>query len=218
MPNRKMVLTLTGLVFAAVLLGAAVPPAFCQQADDPLGLLGVTLDMIGRQPTTDANGNPAVQIKLYGKFGDVTLVVSEKQALKIMGDPNDGMAMRMDTALIASYYSKQIQQTFGATDEEWKVLAPKLRKVQSLTLQLVSRGRTARGKKGELTNFEKAWGALYAALKNKETKLDDLKKLLQVLSAEESNLKGELEQGRKELKELLTVRQEALLVQLGYLE
>jgi hypothetical protein len=204
-----------GLVFLGALLGVFVGRAFAQQADDPLG---ASISYIATQSMTDANGNRVTKVTLGGTFGDTSFTLDEKQTRAMLGDPNAGLAMRMDTALLGKYYSAHIQQTFGATDEEWKVLMPKLRKVQSLSWQLASHGRSGRGKSGELTNLEKAWGALSQALKRKDAAMEDIKKLLQVVNEEEAKTKAELQQAQKDLRELLSLRQEGLLVQMGLLE
>ena len=214
MTNRKAVLA-AGLILPAALLGLLAVAGFSQQADD--SLVGA-VNSLSTRTITDAGGNRVTEVTLDGTYGQTTFTLDEKQYRAMFGDPNGGGGMRFDASKLGKEYSKYVQQTYGATDDEWKALAPRLRKVQSLTWQLASHGRSGRGKSGELTNFEKAWGALSAALKRKDAGLEEIKKLLQVVNDEEAKTRAELEKARKELKELLTLRQEASLVQQGFLE
>ena len=214
--QEMSVLRVSLLAVSLAVLGVFAGPAYCQQADDGLG---AAIWGFGNRSVVDANtGNRVTEVMLYGNFGNMTLQLGEKETRALMGDPNAGLSMKWDSALMAKYYSVQIQKTFGATDDEWKVLAPKLGKVQKLSGQLASHGRSGRGKGDAMTNFEKAWGALSASLKNKNAKLEDIKKLLQVVHDEEAKTRAELQQAQKDLREVLTLRQEALLVQMGLLE
>ena len=141
--------------------------------------------------------------------------------------------------------SKRMQEQMGATDDEWKVLEPKIQKVREL--QQASRGgfgggfggmggfgnRGNRGPRGDrpagetpattqpaekVSETQKAADALREALKNKDAKPEDLTKALTALRAARAKAKAELDKARKELQEVLTVRQEAALVSSGVLE
>jgi hypothetical protein len=140
--------------------------------------------------------------------------------------------------------SKRMQEQMGATDDEWKVLEPKIQKVREL--QQASRGgfgggfggmggfgnRGNRGPRGDrpagetpasqpagkVSDTQKAADALREALKNKDAKPEDLTKALTALRAARAKAKAELDKARKELQEVLTVRQEAALVSSGVLE
>ena len=128
-------------------------------------------------------------------------------------EQKDKWAKARERAINEANVSTSLRDAMGVTDnEEWAVLG------LTLLWLLASHGRTGRGHSGELTNLEKAWGALTSALKNKESKPADLKNLLQAVHAEEARIKAELVQARKELRELVTVRQEGVLVQEGLLE
>jgi hypothetical protein len=214
MISRRTLVIPSGLALVAALLGVFVGPAYSQSGGGSVGSIG----FISTSSAVDGNGNRVYQVMLGGNFGSTSFTLSEKEYHAAMGDPNDGLSMRTDTALLEKYYSAHVQKTFGATDEEWKVLAPKLRLIQSLTWQLASHGRSGRGKGDAMTNLEKAWGALSSALKNKEAKLEEIKKLLQVVHDEEAKTLSELAKVRKELRDILTLRQEAMVVQMGILE
>jgi hypothetical protein len=129
--------------------------------------------------------------------------------------------------------SDRQKQAFGATDEEWKVLQPKIEKVQTLARQ--SRGGMSfmggRGRGGPGGNdrggppsdhpqseVEKKAEALRKILENKEAKAEEIKAALTGLREARATAKKELEVAQKELREVLTVRQEAQCVAMGILE
>lgn len=138
--------------------------------------------------------------------------------------------------------SKMMQDQMGATDDEWKVLEPKIKKVRDL--QQASRGgfgggfggfgnRGPRGNRGggagadattpaadapKPSDTQKAAEDLRKLLENKDAKPEDLKKALTTLRDARAKAKTELDKARKELQEVLTVRQEAALVSAGVLE
>jgi Spy/CpxP family protein refolding chaperone len=121
---------------------------------------------------------------------------------------------------------KRMKESLGVTDDEWKVLQPKIDKVT--TLQRESRGNMFRGmgrnRGGDQpapepkTDVEKAMVKLTDTLKNKDAKPEDIKAALTALRDARGKVKEELEKAQKELKEVLTVKQEAQLVANGVLE
>ena len=134
--------------------------------------------------------------------------------------------------------SKRMQDQMGATDDEWKVLEPKIQKVREL--QQASRGGFGggfggfgnRGPRGDRpagynpasqpaekqSDTQKAADALREALKNKDAKPEALKKALTTLRDARAKAKTDLDKARKDLQDVLTVRQEAALVAAGVLE
>lgn len=120
--------------------------------------------------------------------------------------------------------SKQNQAMLGATDEEWKVLEPKYDKVQTLKMQdqygrkLVDYGAPKSDQPVPQTDVQKATAELTKVLENKDVKPDDIKSALENYRKAKAKIKEDLEKACKELKELLTVKQEAKLVLNGMLE
>jgi hypothetical protein len=135
--------------------------------------------------------------------------------------------------------SKMMQERMGATDDEWKVLQPKIQKVRDL--QQASGGGFGggfgmRGNRGNRpgggadaapaadpnapkpSDAQKASQDLRKLLENKDAKPEDLKAALKTLRDARAKAKAELDKARKELQEVLTVRQEAALVSAGVLE
>jgi len=124
-----------------------------------------------------------------------------------------------------------IKERMGATDDEWKVLQPKIEKVQ--TAQRNSRGGGfgfggggRGGNRGgadaapaaDQSATQKASAELRTTLDNKDASADDIKAKLAALREAREKGKAEVAAAQKELKEVLTQRQEAVLVTMGMLD
>ncbi len=123
-----------------------------------------------------------------------------------------------------------IKDQLGATAEEWQVLQPKIEKV--MTAQRETRGgfgmtggRRGGGGADNTPRTEqpqsavaKASAELRTALEKKDTPADQIQQKLTALRDARAAARTELEAAQKELKELLTARQEAVLVSMGMLE
>ena len=124
--------------------------------------------------------------------------------------------------------AQRMRESLGATEEEWKVLQPKIEKVQ--TLQRQSRPgmrggmrgpRAGRGEEAaaprERTEARKATDSLRKLLDNKESKPEDIKTALAAFRQAREKVLQDLVKAQKELREAVTVRQEARLVLMGLL-
>jgi len=135
---------------------------------------------------------------------------------------------------------EMVKQDLGATDNEWTVIKPRLTKVMTLSREINPRGmgmmrpgrpgddmpgRNPRGRQGqppqpnqaEKSEIQKATDALQEVLDKTDATPDDIKaKLLALRNAKEKS-KQELAKAQQELKEILSVRQEAKLVLSGLL-
>jgi len=133
-----------------------------------------------------------------------------------------------DPAAFRERMMTMIKERMGATDDEWKVLLPKIEKVQ--TAQRNSRGGFFGGGGGRGGNrggdaaaadqspTQKASADLRTVLDNKDASADDIKAKLAALREAREKGKAELAAAQKELKEVLTQRQEAVLVTMGMLD
>jgi hypothetical protein len=128
---------------------------------------------------------------------------------------------------VQSQAQARIKEALGATDEEWQVLGPKVEKVQNLTLQSanVGMGLARLGMGGfniaggtEQPDVQKKLQALQAIMKNKDAAAEDIRAALKDYRDARAKVKADLDKARTELRELLTLRQEALLVNMGLLE
>lgn len=148
--------------------------------------------------------------------------------------------------------SDMMRERLGATEDEWKVLQPRIEKVQ--TLQRQSRGSRgmmgfsgrswgSRGSRGsrdsgrrpapttptakpdtpatptrERSEIEKKTIALSEVLKKETPTTAEITTALTELRAARAKSQKELTQARKELQNIVTPKQEAMLVLMGTLE
>ncbi len=127
----------------------------------------------------------------------------------------------------------RMREQLGATEEEWKVLQPRIEKVQQLQRQ--SRGGFMRfGRRGgrrpgegqrpqaaperEQSEVEKKTEALRNLLEDKASTPQAIKAGLDALRAAREKAQQDLAAARKELRAIVTVRQEAQLVLMGLLD
>jgi hypothetical protein len=134
--------------------------------------------------------------------------------------------------------SDNLKQEMGASDEEWTVLWPKIQKVQEL--QTASGGgfasmasgmrmfaRQMGGGGGRMANlgamlgnseYQSRMQDLDKALQNPQATDAQIKQLLDAARQARDRAKTQLAAARKELTDLCTARQEAVLFQMGILE
>lgn len=143
-----------------------------------------------------------------------------------------------DPAAMRQRMMETLKTDIGATDEEWKALEPKVEKVMTLSMEsrmggMFMMGRGGRGGPGgpggpggeapasapePTTEIGKAAQALRQVIDNKEAKADEINSALKTYRDARAKSKADLEKAQKDLKEVLTVRQEAVLVTRGLLE
>ena len=141
------------------------------------------------------------------------------------GDGGDRMAEHRQRM------SDRIKEQLGATDAEWQVLQPKVEKVQQLQLAAATRmfggfgggrGGPGGGRDGggggapssdaSASPVEQKTRDLRASVENKDAKPEELKAKLAALREAKQKAKVDLTKAQEDLRELLTVRQEAVLV------
>jgi 8-oxo-dGTP pyrophosphatase MutT (NUDIX family) len=145
-----------------------------------------------------------------------------------------------DPAQMRERMMNRIKEQLGATDDEWKAIQPKVDKV--MTAQRESRGRRRlwrirrRGGGGggggagggggggggadqqPTTAVGKASQDLRTTLDNKDAAPETIAKKLAALREAREKARKDVADAQKELKEILTQRQEAVLVINGMLE
>jgi len=148
------------------------------------------------------------------------------------GNGNDrGNRGNFDPAAMRERFSTMIKEQMGATDDEWKVIQPKLDKV--MTAQRDARGGMGgmfrrRDNGGDSNNnqssdrqrsaVEQAQTDLRTLLDNKDASADQITAKLTALREAREKAKTELVSAQKDLKEVLSQRQEAVLVMMGMLD
>jgi peptidoglycan hydrolase CwlO-like protein len=131
---------------------------------------------------------------------------------------------QFDPAQFKQQRLDRLKEQLAATDDEWKVLQPKIEKVMDAQMAGFG-GGFGRGRGGNnggdntpQTPTAKAQADLRELLQNKDASADDIKAKLAALREARAKTKADLEAARKDLKEVLTQRQEAVLVTNGMLE
>lgn len=136
---------------------------------------------------------------------------------------------------------QRLQDSLQATDDEWKIIQPRIEKIESLRRSNQSSRTSSRGRRGnssgssagmapavsgsptqapasgEQTELQIASQQLQQALNNKDTPPQELKARLAALREARAHALEELTKTQEELRDILTSRQEAVLVTLGLL-
>ena len=151
--------------------------------------------------------------------------------------------MQRDPAQMQRMMTERMKGQLGAGDEEWKVIQPRLQKVMELRQQVNAPGRgmmfggrgQAMGPGGrgqaegqrtrpgtgqpqrEPSAVEKTTQELQKLLADETAKPEQIKVKLTALRTAKEKAQKDLAIAQKELKQNLTVKQEAILVLSGYL-
>jgi Spy/CpxP family protein refolding chaperone len=194
-------------------------------------------------PAGDGMGNMIERLRQRGI--DVTPEQIER-AQQVMQDIRDGIPpdpnqLRLVFGDIRKQVEKQrqkqLQEELGATDEEWKALGPKIEKVRTLS-RLVGDDGAAGGMPGggpggmpgramfmrnadpnaQPADIENKAQTLQTLLANKQAKPEAVVASLKAYRDARVKTKQDLAKAQQELKDVLTVRQEAQLVTMGILE
>ncbi len=141
---------------------------------------------------------------------------------------------RWDPERMRQMMMERMQESLGAADEEWQVIGPRLEKV--MTLSRRTRGGRAMGalfgggRRGgptrpdeggpeqEQSAVEKAAEQLQSVLEGEAAEAARIKQALSAYRAAREEAHQELAKAQQELKEVLTVKQEAQLVLFGMLQ
>ncbi|HON90796.1 MAG TPA: hypothetical protein PK373_03825 [Sedimentisphaerales bacterium] len=174
------------------------------------------------------------------------LCVAQPQAGGNRGNRGErGAGGNFDPAQMRQRMMERWKEQLGADDESWKVIEPRLTKVMELSRDAMAGGRGgmfggmgmrggpggAGGRGGEAGNrprfpgeedrqptaVEKAAEALSATLENQSASAETIKQQLTALRAAKVKAQQDLANAQQELRQILTVRQEAQLVLSGML-
>lgn len=147
---------------------------------------------------------------------------------------------RFDREQMQRMMAERLKETLEISDEEWKVFEPRITKVLTLSRQsggfggmgMMMRGRRggfgpgaqaaapggdAQAQQQELTPVEKSTQELQTLLDNKDAKPEEIKAKLTAFRDAREKARQELVKAQKELREIVSVRQEAQLVLMGLL-
>ncbi len=147
-----------------------------------------------------------------------------------------GGGQRFDPAAMRERMQQQLKEELGVNDDEWKVLQPKLDKVQQARMaDRAGGGRQRFGGRqggggdgaaapapaadtGPQSPLASAARELRDVLDNKDSTAEQIKGKLQAYRDARAKADADLIAAEAELKELLTARQEAVLVSRGMLK
>jgi len=138
-----------------------------------------------------------------------------------------GPGGRFDPAQMRQRMEDMMKQQLGVNDDEWKVIQPKLQKVMEVQRDargggfggmFRSRDRGGDSSSQSLSPVQQAQHDLRTALENKDTPADQIQAKLTALREAKEKAKADLATAQKDLKDVLTQRQEAVLVMMGMLD
>jgi hypothetical protein len=140
------------------------------------------------------------------------------------GDRGGNRRGNFDPAQWRQQMEERMKKDMAATDEEWKVLQPKIQKVQQLQFSsrfgggFRRRGGEGGGGETPANPVATASQELRTTLENKDATAEQIKAKLDALRAARAKAKEELTKAQTELREIASVRQEAVLVRDGLLD
>jgi hypothetical protein len=167
-------------------------------------------------------------------FAMVIAILAMSAGSAFAQNQNNGQARgqgrgNFDPAQMRERMMTRIKEQLGATDDEWKAIEPKVDKV--MTAQRESRGGFGFGGFGRggggggggadqqpTTAVGKASADLRTTLDSKDSAPETIAKKLATLREAREKARKDVADAQKELKEILTQRQEAVLVMNGMLE
>jgi hypothetical protein len=127
---------------------------------------------------------------------------------------------------------ERMKEQLNATNQEWTVIEPRLSKVMTLNRQSAGRfmgmarrgggpgapDRPGRGAPDQDSQVQQAQNKLQQTLENADANAAQSKSPLTALREAREKAKQELAKAQQELREVLSVRQEAQLVMMGMLD
>lgn len=149
------------------------------------------------------------------------------------GQQGFGQEQGQQSDQMENMITQLLKQMLGSTDEEWTVIGPKALKVYSLVSsqstgvdirsmmgRTGNQGSQMRGnnRSSSTSTEDVALEELQTLLDSEETTITQLKNKISEIRNSREKSRQDLVKARKELRELLTLRQEATLITLGLLE
>lgn len=131
---------------------------------------------------------------------------------------------RFDPQQMRQRFESRIKEQLKATDDEWKVIQPKLQKVfearrDTMGGRMFGFRRNRDGNQNQPQSaVQKAAHELRQTLDNSSASAEDIASKLQALRDAREKAKTELVSAQKDLKDVLTQRQEAVLVMMDILD
>jgi len=146
------------------------------------------------------------------------------------GQQGFGQRQGQDSGQMQSMIIQRLKELMGATDEEWTVIGPKVLTVytlvssQSRGLQTRSlmgnsnQGRGGAGSQSSSATSDKTLEELQTLLSSEDTTTTQLKNKISEVRKSKEESRQKLAKAQKDLRELLSLKQEAVLISVGLLE
>lgn len=141
------------------------------------------------------------------------------------GGGGGGNRGNRDPAQMRERMMSRLKEQMGATDDEWKVMEPKINKVAEAQREARAGNFGGGGRGGDRggdgqpqTALGKASQDLRDTLQNKDASPEEITQKLKGFRDAREKAQDDLRTAQKDLKEILTQRQEAVLVVNGMLE
>ena len=136
------------------------------------------------------------------------------------GRGGGGRGGRMSPDRMWEFMGQRYRDALDVSEEEWKVIEPLAKTVTTKTFAQRMRGfrRNRGGGGGDQSQGMPEADALNKVLENKEASAGQIKEKLAALRVARKAQEAEIKKSRDELRAVLTVRQEALLVMMGLLD
>lgn len=141
-----------------------------------------------------------------------------------MGPGGPGRGGQWDPARMREMMALRLREALACSDEEWEVIGPRVEKVAEIQFE----ARRARfggmggpggpGGRGGMFQASPEAQALSEALDSEDTSNEDIKAKLKAFRDAAKKKEEELKKARAELREVLTLRQEARLVLMSILD
>lgn len=139
---------------------------------------------------------------------------------------NPGGGRNFDPAEMQKRFMERFKEQLAVPDDEWKVIEPKLTKVMTAQRDVRGGWGMGGGRRGGDQNADQqssspvttALRELRTAVEKPNSSAEEIDQKLAALREARAKAQANLDAARKELKELLTAKQEANLVLMGMLE
>jgi flagellar biosynthesis chaperone FliJ len=137
-------------------------------------------------------------------------VQKPQRATRGAGGMEEQMKMMMEhTAQYRQRTMSNLQNELGASDSEWAVIKPRVETVYDLVHPVA---RFQVGSEQPTSPVDQSKGELRRLLSNKETPPEQIKAALTALRTAKEKARQNLAKARQDLRQVMTLRQEAVLV------
>jgi len=141
-----------------------------------------------------------------------------------------GMGQGQQSEQMWNTMNQRLKQLMGSTDEEWTVIGPKILKVYTLIssqtrgvqvralMDTSNQTRAGNNQTSSNASGDKTLEELQTLVTSEDATTTQIKSKMSEVRAAKEKSRQELSKAQKELRELLSLKQEAILISVGLLE